>query len=118
MKLNLVLALFVVFICSPTKCAYTPIKAIRLDDSNFESRSSMCSSSNCNWFILFHAPWCDYCKELLPIWDRLAEELEGELMVHTEIIWETRHFLFFVIISHNVPIKTGGATGHRSQPTN
>ena len=31
------------------------------------------------WFILFYMPWCGYCKEILPVWDRLADELKGEV---------------------------------------
>jgi thiol-disulfide isomerase/thioredoxin len=31
------------------------------------------------WFILFYMPWCGYCKEVLPVWDRLADELRGEV---------------------------------------
>jgi thiol-disulfide isomerase/thioredoxin len=30
---------------------------------------------------MFHVSWCGYCKEMLPVWDRLAEDLDGELMV-------------------------------------
>ena len=73
---------------------YTPVRAVRLNDDNFDSRSSMCqSSSNCNFFILFHVPWCGYCKEILPVWDRLAEQLEGELMVN---ILHRKKMLYFL----------------------
>ena len=33
------------------------------------------------WFVLFYMPWCGFCKEVLPVWDRLAEELKGECSV-------------------------------------
>ena len=61
--------------------AYDPEKALRLTDENFETRDTLCEAVRCDWFILFYVPWCGYCKEALPIWDRLAEQLQGELMV-------------------------------------
>jgi protein disulfide-isomerase A6 len=31
--------------------------------------------------IAFTAPWCRHCKELLPVYERLASDLEDELVV-------------------------------------
>mmetsp|Transcript_36106 Transcript_36106/g.112818 ORF Transcript_36106/g.112818 Transcript_36106/m.112818 type:complete len:239 (-) Transcript_36106:22-738(-) len=32
-------------------------------------------------FVLFYMPWCGYCKQVLPVWDRLADQLHGDVVV-------------------------------------
>eukprot|EP00124_Ichthyophonus_hoferi_P004384 Ihof_evm2s474 gene=Ihof_evmTU2s474 len=31
------------------------------------------------WMIEFYAPWCSHCRDLVPIWESAAEQLEGDV---------------------------------------
>ncbi|KAJ3015948.1 hypothetical protein HKX48_004287 [Thoreauomyces humboldtii] len=36
-------------------------------------------TNNTPWFIMFHAPWCTFCKQLKPVFEDLAPSLRGQV---------------------------------------
>ena len=34
-----------------------------------------------DWLLEFYAPWCGHCKQLAPIWEKVASELQGKVNV-------------------------------------
>ena len=47
---------------------------IELTDDNFDS--TVFNDENM-WMIVFYAPWCEYCKNLLIEWNEVATQLKG-----------------------------------------
>lgn len=47
-------------------------KVSTLDDRNFEE---MVLRANHKTVVMFSAPWCKYCKEIMPAWEKLANEI-------------------------------------------
>ena len=55
---------------------------LKLDDDTFEHDTQAASGSTTgDWFVVFAAPWCERCKELMPTFETLAMELMGETNV-------------------------------------
>ncbi|KAF9586751.1 hypothetical protein BGW38_000002 [Lunasporangiospora selenospora] len=51
-------------------------KVITLDQESYDRRIK-----HGPWFIEYYAPWCGHCKALAPVWELLAEELQGKVNV-------------------------------------
>uniref|UniRef100_A0A182SEZ7 Thioredoxin domain-containing protein n=1 Tax=Anopheles maculatus TaxID=74869 RepID=A0A182SEZ7_9DIPT len=46
--------------------------SVHLTKDNFQTEVD-----GANYFVMFYAPWCDYCKKLAPTWASLAEARNG-----------------------------------------
>lgn len=47
---------------------------IVVTDDNF---AELVEESTDAWFIEFYAPWCGHCKNLVPVWKKLATAMKG-----------------------------------------
>ncbi|XP_053678795.1 thioredoxin domain-containing protein 5 homolog [Anopheles nili] len=47
---------------------HSDTSSVQLTKENFETEID-----GSNYFVMFYAPWCDYCKKLAPTWASLAE---------------------------------------------
>lgn len=45
----------------------------------------------CRTFPTLSSQWCGHCKRLAPIWEELADEVEGDANVHVAKVDCTRH---------------------------
>eukprot|EP00898_Chlorokybus_atmophyticus_P000319 jgi/Chlat1/1288/Chrsp118S01727 len=57
-------------------------QVVDLTADDFERRTQASTGQTAGvWFIEFYAPWCGHCQRLAPVWESLARELEGQVVV-------------------------------------
>jgi thioredoxin domain-containing protein 5 len=57
-------------------------EVIVLDSSNFEHLTQATTGATTgDWLIKFYAPWCGHCRQLEPVYEKVAELLNGEVNV-------------------------------------
>lgn len=59
-----------VFIFLSQKACGEPGEPVELTDANFKD---LVLNSGRNAFVKFHAPWCGHCRNIRPVWDKLAD---------------------------------------------
>ncbi|CEG43083.1 protein disulfide-isomerase domain [Plasmopara halstedii] len=60
----------------------TSSNIIVLTNADFEHKTQAGSGATTgDWLIEFYAPWCGHCKKLAPIFEKVADELKGEVNV-------------------------------------
>jgi len=66
------------------RCPYLPIQHTQAQQMQVPERMQMQEQhTNLNTedsnklMVMFHAPWCGHCKNMMPIWDEFAQNLDG-----------------------------------------
>ncbi|ETP54117.1 protein disulfide-isomerase domain [Phytophthora nicotianae P10297] len=55
---------------------------IVLTNDDFEHKTQAGSGATTgDWLVEFYAPWCGHCKKLAPIYEKVADDLKGEVNV-------------------------------------
>lgn len=64
------------------------MNVVELYDSTFDTVTQLHQSSSSSptsreepWLIAFVAPWCPHCKEMAPVWSRLADDQYGSVHI-------------------------------------
>lgn len=71
------LFLFLTFVLVTTSILGSEQSNVRiLSSSNFDR-----VTKKGTWLVEFYAPWCGHCKRLAPIYEKVANELKGEVHV-------------------------------------
>lgn len=64
---------------------YTSIQIVT--DANFEDMMK----DGKPWLLEFYAPWCGYCKQLAPTYERVARELGTTSSSHSQVLQHQHH---------------------------
>mmetsp|Transcript_51418 Transcript_51418/g.122422 ORF Transcript_51418/g.122422 Transcript_51418/m.122422 type:complete len:694 (+) Transcript_51418:49-2130(+) len=73
-------ALLLVSLAAPLVALYeadSPV--IQLTEADFDAK--VMETSDALWLIEFYAPWCGHCKQLAPIYEKVAKNLNGMVKV-------------------------------------